>query len=593
MSGPRTRKSHVPAIIPRYNSPPFHSSPEYLSLGRASGNITFQNWPWRFAMKSTMMTSRLLLTGMLERAAKIFPDVEIVSVRPDSSRHCSSYREVHQRARQLSAALQRAGIKDGDRVATLMWNQREHLEAYFGIPAVGGVAHTLNLRLHPEEIAYIVNHAEDRFLIVDSTLLDIYEQFRPHVKFERVFVVEHGCGRQSAGAEPYESFLASTDGAPDYPDLSEEDAAAMCYTSGTTGKPKGVLYSHRALALHSMAMALPDQLHFSCYDTVLPAMSMFHANAWGFPYAAALVGGKLVFPGRNLQPDALLDLMEAEQVTLTGGVPTVWLAVLNALDCHPGRWKLASGLRIVVAGSAAPESMFRRFDKFGVRVIQPWGMTETSPLATVCHLKPQLEKRSEDEMYAIRAKQGLPSPFIETRAICETGETPWDGVASGELHVRGPWVAESYFKLDRGDRWTSDGWFRTGDVVSIDAEGYIKITDRVKDLIKSGGEWISSVDLENAIVAHTAVKEAAVIAVPHEKWVERPLAVVVVKDGCQVSEPELRAFLARSFANWQLPDAIVFVDELPHTSTGKLLKSKLRQEYQEWRWERQPTVESA
>jgi len=545
-------------------------------------------------MKSTMMSSGLLLTGMLERAAKIFSDVEIVSVRPDASLHRSSYREVHQRSRQLSAALQQAGIQDGDRVATLMWNQREHLEAYFGIPAVGGVVHTLNLRLHPEEIAYIVNHAEDRFLIVDSTLLDIYEQFRPHVKFERVFVVEHGgCGRQVDGAESYESFLASTAGAPDYPDLSEEDAAAMCYTSGTTGKPKGVLYSHRALALHSLGMALPDQLHFSCYDTVLPAMSMFHANAWGFPYAATLTGSKLVFPGRNLQPDALLDLMESEQVTLTGAVPTVWLAVLNALDGHSGRWKLAPGLRIVVAGSAAPESMFRRFDKFGVRVIQPWGMTETSPLATVCHMKPQLEKCSEDERYAIRAKQGLPSPFIETRAMCETGETAWDGVASGELHVRGPWVANSYFKLDRGDRWTEDGWFRTGDVVTIDGEGYIKITDRVKDLIKSGGEWISSVDLENAIVAHEAVKEAAVIAVPHAKWVERPLAVVVMKEGCQVSEPELRTFLARSFANWQLPDAFVFVDELPHTSTGKLLKSKLRQEYQEWRWERQPTAETA
>jgi fatty-acyl-CoA synthase len=537
-------------------------------------------------MKSTMMSSPLLLMAMLERAAKIFSDVEIVSVRPDASRHRTNYRETYQRARQLSAALQRAGIADGDRVATLMWNQREHLEAYFGVPAVGAVVHTLNLRLHPEEIAYIVNHAEDRFLIVDATLVDIYEQFRPHVKFDRVIIVEHPhCGRQTSGAEGYESFLTSGGDAPDDPNLSEYDAAAMCYTSGTTGKPKGVLYSHRALALHSLAIAMPDQLHFSCYDTVLPAMSMFHANAWGFPYAATLAGSKLVFPGRNLQPEALLDLMEAEQVTLTGGVPTVWLAVLNALDCHPGRWKLASGLRIAVAGSAAPESMFRRFDKVGVRVIQPWGMTETSPLATLSHLKPHLEKYSEDERYAIRAKQGLPLPFIETRATSETDEVPWDGATSGELHVRGPWVANSYFKLDRGDRWTADGWFRTGDVVSIDSEGYIKITDRVKDLIKSGGEWISSVDLENAIVAHDSVKEAAVIAVPHPKWVERPLAVVVLKDGCQVCDSDLRTFLAQRFANWQLPDAFVFVEELPHTSTGKLLKSKLRQEFQDWQWE--------
>ncbi len=535
-------------------------------------------------MKSTMMSSPLLLSGMLDRAAKIFPEVEIVSVHPDGSRHRTNYWEVQQRARGLSAALLEAGISDGDRVATLMWNQREHLEAYFGIPAVRAVVHTLNLRLHPEEIAYIVNHAEDRFLIVDSTLLDVFEKFRPHVKFERIFVVEHpGCGREIEGGESYEAFIENA-GEPEYPQVSEDDGAAMCYTSGTTGKPKGVVYSHRSLALHSLAMALPDQLHFSCYDTVFPAMSMFHANAWGFPYAATLAGSKLVFPGRNLQPETLLDLMEAERVTLTGAVPTVWLAVLNALDCHPGRWKLAPGLRIAVAGSAAPESMFRRFDKFGVRVIQPWGMTETAPLATVCHLKPHLEKQSEEERYAIRAKQGLPSPFIETRAMSEEGETPWDGVTSGELHVRGPWVASSYFKLDPGDRWTSDGWFRTGDVVTIDPEGYVKITDRVKDLIKSGGEWISSVDLENAIVAHEAIKEAAVIAVPHPKWVERPLAVIVLKDGCEVCAADLRIFLARTFASWQLPDAFVFVDELPHTSTGKLLKSKLRQKFQGWEW---------
>jgi fatty-acyl-CoA synthase len=533
-----------------------------------------------------MMSSPLLLTGLLERAAKVFGDADIVSVRPDGSRHRSNYREVHRRARQLSAALQKAGVVQGDRVATLMWNQQEHLETYFGVPAVGAVLHTLNLRLHPEEIAYIVNHAQDRFLIVDDVLLDVFEQVRPHVQFERVFVVEHGCGRQMAGSEPYESFLTEAGCEPKYPDLAEDDAAAMCYTSGTTGKPKGILYSHRALALHSLAMALPDQAHFSCYDTVLPAMSMFHANAWGFPYAATMTGSKLVFPGRNLQPEALLDLMDAEQVTLTGGVPTIWLAVLDALDSHPGRWKLAAGLRVVVAGSAAPESMFRRFDKVGVRVIQPWGMTETTPLATFCHLKPHMDTWTEDERYAVRAKQGLPSPFIETRAVTEPDVTPWDGVTSGELQVRGPWVASGYFNLDAGDRWTDDGWFRTGDVVTIDPEGYVKITDRVKDLIKSGGEWISSVDLENAIVAHAAVKEAAVIAVPHPKWVERPLAVIVLREGCSVCDAELRTFLAQRFATWQLPDAFVFVDELPHTSTGKLLKSKLRKEFQRWEWEK-------
>jgi fatty-acyl-CoA synthase len=382
--------------------------------------------------------------------------------------------------------------------------------------------------------------------------------------------------------------LADASEEPDYPEVGEEEAAAMCYTSGTTGKPKGVLYSHRALALHSMALALPDQLGFSCHDTVLPAMSMFHANAWGFPYAATMTGSKLVFPGRNLQPEALLDLLEAEQVTLTGGVPTIWLAVLNALDCHPGRWKLAPGLRVVVAGSAAPESMFRRFDKLGVRVIQPWGMTETTPLATVCTLKPEMEDWTQDDRYAQRAKQGVSSPFIEIRAVNDRDEVPWDGATSGELEVRGPWVASSYFKMDQSDRWTQDGWFRTGDVVTIDGEGYVKITDRVKDLIKSGGEWISSVDLENALVAHDAVKEAAVIAVPHPKWVERPLAVVVLKDCRQVTGSELCAFLSQRFAKWQLPDAFAFVDELPHTSTGKLLKSKLRQQFGEWEWEKVP-----
>lgn len=292
---------------------------------------------------------------------------------------------------------------------------------------MGAVLHTLNLRLHPEEIAYIVNHAEDRFLIVDATLLNIFAKFRPHVHLDRVFVVDHGCGRQTEGGESYETFLAEADGEPTYPELAEEEGAAMCYTSGTTGKPKGVVYSHRALALHSLTIALPDQLHFSSHDTVLPAMSMFHANGWGFPYAAAMTGSKQVLPGRNLQPEALLDLLEGEQVTLTGGVPTIWLAVLNALDCHPGRWKLARGLRVIVAGSAAPEAMFRRFDKFGVRVIQPWGMTETTPLATVCTLKSHMQQWTEDDRYGLRAKQGFPSPFIEVRALNDTTETPWDG----------------------------------------------------------------------------------------------------------------------------------------------------------------------
>lgn len=541
-------------------------------------------------MKSTMMSTPLLVTGMLERAGKLFSDVEIVSARPAGSPQRSSYRHLYSRARRLSAGLQRAGVRRGDRVATLMWNEQEHVEAYFGIPATGAVLHTLNLRLHPEELAYIVNHAQDRFLIVDDVLLELFEQIRPRVHFERVFVVDHGSGCKPAGCESYEDLLDKS-GEPDAVDLSEDDAAAMCYTSGTTGCPKGVLYSHRALALHSLAMSLPDALNFSCHDTVLPAMSMFHANAWGFPYTAAMNGCKLVLPGRNLQPEALLDLLQAEAVTLTGGVPTVWLPVLHALECHPGRWKLATGLRIIVAGSAAPESMFRRFDKLGVCVIQPWGMTETTPLATVCTLKPCLQGLPEDERYAVRAKQGFPVPFIETRVIGDDGEVPCDGETSGELQVRGPWVASGYYQLAPDDKWTGDGWFRTGDVATIDGHGYVKITDRLKDLIKSGGEWISSVDLENALVAHEGVKEAAVIAVPHPKWQERPLAVIVRKEGSRIGDAELRVFLEKSFARWQLPDGFVFVNELPHTSTGKLLKSKLRQEFKDWAWE-QPQATS-
>ena len=543
-------------------------------------------------MKSTMMSSPLLLDSMLERANKLFPSVEIVSAQPNGSLHRCTYRDLYRRARQLSSALLEAGIRPGDRVATLMWNEHEHLEAYFGVPATGAVLHTLNLRLHPDELTYIVNHAEDRFLIVDDVLLDLFENIQTRVHFERVFVADHGCGNLPDGCERYENFLSQAKGEPVYPAKQEDDAAAMCYTSGTTGVPKGVLYSHRAIALHTLSMCLPDQFNVSCHDTVLYAMSMFHANAWGVPHAATMSGCKQVLPGRNLQAEALLDLLQNECVTLTGGVPTVWLPVLHALDTNPGRWKLVPGMRIISAGSAVPESMFRRFDKYGVRVIQPWGMTETTPLATVCTPKPHMQSWGEDELYELRAKQGVTSPFIDIRAMGPEGEIPWDGEASGELEVRGPWVAASYYNLDQGDKWTPDGWFRTGDVVIIDPEGYIKITDRAKDMIKSGGEWISSIDLENAIVGHPAVKEAAVIAVAHPKWQERPLAVIVVKDGLRVAEDELRAMLEKRFARWQLPDAYVFVEELPHTSTGKLLKTKLRKDFANWVWEEQPRTTS-
>lgn len=536
-------------------------------------------------MKGTMMQFPLTLRSLLERAAKLFPNVEIVSRRPDDSIHRYTYGEMARRARALAAVLQTAGLKRGDRVASLMWNHYAHLEAYFGVPSVGGVLHTLNLRLHPDELAYIVNHAEDRFLIVDDVLFDPYAKFKDKVNFERVFVVPFGGCSLPTTYENYETLLRDNSNAPTYPDLDEHDAAAMCYTSGTTGKPKGVAYSHRAIALHSYSISLPDNFSISRFDCVLPAMSMFHANAWGLPYAAVMNGSKLVLPGPNLQPEKLLDILSAEHVTLTGAVPTVWLGVIDTLERQPDRWRLTPGMRIIVAGSAAPESLFRRFEKFGVRVIQPWGMTETTPIATVCTLKPEMRNWTEDEKFELRAKQGLASPFIEIRAVGDNGEIPWDGTTPGELEIRGPFIAASYYNLpEERNRWTDDGWLRTGDVVTIDAEGYMKITDRTKDLIKSGGEWISSVDVENALVAHPAVQEAAVVAAPHPKWQERPIAAVVVKEGRQVTPEELRSFLAGKFAKWQLPDEFIFVPSLPHTSTGKLLKSELRKKFQKWEW---------
>ena len=526
---------------------------------------------------------QLTLISLLERAGKLFPKAEVISQRPDNSTHRYTYRDLYGRARALAGGLQSCGLRPRDRVATLMWNHHMHLEAYFGVPVVGGVLHTLNLRLHPDELAYIVNNASDRFLIVDDVLLPVFEKIKDRVSLERVIVAPFGGEPIPPGCEDYEALLQQGGGSPVYADIDETDPAGMCYTSGTTGTPKGVVYSHRAIALHSLSISLPDNFAITRHDTILPAMSMFHANAWGIPHAAVMNGSNLVLPGPNLQPERILDALSTNQVTLTGGVPTIWLGVIDALEREPDRWRLAAGIRVVVAGSAAPETLFRRFDRLGVRVIQPWGMTETTPIATVCTLKPGMQSWSDDRQYELRAKQGLPSPFIEIRAIGDHGEVPWDGHTQGELQVRGPWVAASYYmRPEESGKWSEDGWFQTGDVATIDPDGYMKITDRSKDLIKSGGEWISSVDLENALVAHPGVAEAAVIAVADPKWQERPLAVVVLKGGSAVTEEDLRSLLARKFAKWQLPDHFIFVPELPHTSTGKLLKSELRRLYKDW-----------
>jgi len=536
-------------------------------------------------MQGTMMDYPLTLAAILEHAGKYYREVEIVSRRPDGSLVRSSYAQFYGRARALAEGLQRAGLRRGDRVATLMWNHSVHLEAYFGIPVAGGVLHPLNLRLHPAELAYIARHAGDRFLIVDDALLPAHEKFKAEVQFDKVIVVSHGGEKPSGAHESYEGLLASAAEDFRYPDLAENEAAAMCYTSGTTGKPKGVVYSHRAIVLHSFAEALSDYMGIRQDDVVLAVPPMFHANGWGLPFTSVMVGAKLVFPGPRQDPASLLDLLAQEQVTMTGAVPTLWIGMLQELEKNPGRWKLAPGVRGAIAGTAAPESLIRRLDQHGVRLMHLWGMTETTPLATISHVSPLMRDWDADKRYSVRALQGRPGAFVELRAVNEAGEVPWDGKTLGELQVRGPWVAGSYYNMpEAADRWTSDGWFRTGDVVSIDGHGYIKVTDRSKDLIKSGGEWISSVDLESALMGHAAVKEAAVIAVPHPKWDERPLAVVVLKDGAKVTSDELRAYLAGSFAKWQLPDSIVFAGEIPKTSVGKFLKSRLREQYSNWKW---------
>ncbi|MGH9746023.1 MAG: long-chain fatty acid--CoA ligase [Candidatus Acidiferrales bacterium] len=537
-------------------------------------------------MLGTMMNFPLTLVPILERAGKLYGQIEVVSRRPDRSIARTTYGAVYKRARRLARALELAGIARGDRVATLMWNHSSHLEAYFGIPASGGVLHTLNLRLHAGELAYIANHARDRYLIVDDVLLPIYESFRAQVHFERVFVVPF-CGQTIPREyENYEDLLSAADDDFQYPALEEDEAAAMCFTSGTTGKSKGVVYSHRALVLHSFAQCLGDAFGINHGEVVLPGSSMFHANAWGVPFTATMVGAKLVFSGPHLDAESLLDLIEKEKVTIATAVPTVWFNVLMALEKDPGRWKIEHPVRITCGGSAVPESLLRRMDRFGFHITHLWGMTETTPFATTGTLKSTLNRATEDEKYKIRVKQGLPAPFIEVRVMRAEGEAPRDGATFGELEIRGPWVAASYFEApETADRWTRDGWFKTGDIATIDAEGYVKIVDRSKDLIKSGGEWISSVDLENELMGHPAIREAAVVGIAHPKWQERPLAVVVVKDGAQVAPEDLRDFLAAKFAKWQLPDAYVFTNELPRTSVGKLLKLKLREMYADWQWE--------
>ena len=547
-------------------------------------------------MQGTMMRTPLSLNHLLERAGRLFADTELVSRLPDRSLRRHTYGEWHGRTRRLAAALRAAGLRPGDRVATLCWNHHAHLECYFGIPAAAGVMHTLNLRLAPEEIGWIAAHAQDRFLVVDDVLLPLYRQFAGLHRFERVIVfpfsgapVDRSAGGDGPPLDDYEAMLAAV---PDatlaafaYPEHDEDDAVAMCYTSGTTGRPKGVVYTHRSTVLHTLAAGLPDFWGLSGRDVVLPVTPMFHANSWGIPYGAVMLGAKLVFPGPHLHPEDLLDLMQLEPPTFTLGVPTIWLSMIQLFESHPGRWRFPPGLRSLVGGAAVPESLIRAFARHGVTIAQGWGMTETSPVCTLFYEKQELVGRLDDDAwFRRRATAGVVAPLVELRIVGEDGVQPWDGEHVGEIQVAGPFITGGYHATARDpEKFTDDGWLRTGDVGAVDPNGYLRIADRTKDLIKSGGEWISSVDLENALMSHPAVAEAAVIAVPHPKWSERPLACVVLRPGARADAAELRAHIAPSFARWQLPDAIEFIDAIPRTSTGKFWKARLRERYAGYR----------
>jgi fatty-acyl-CoA synthase len=535
-------------------------------------------------MTCLTMDYPLTLTAIMRRAETFFGSREIVTQWQDGTLHRYTYRDLIQRSKQLALALRGLGVQPGDRVATLSWNHHRHLEAYFGIPAAGAVLHTLNLRLHCTDLEFIINHAEDRVILVDASLLHLLEPIRDRLHVEHLVVVTDD-GSATENGLSFEQLLQRSDTATfEYPDLDENQSAAMCYTSGTTGRPKAVLYSHRALVLQSLVFGMTDICGVSASDTVYPVVPMFHANTWNLPYSCAVVGAKQVLAGPHADSPRILRLLQDERVTVSAGVPTIWLGVLQHLDRNPGAYDLSRLRRIMVGGSAVPKAMLQGLhERHGLEIVQLWGMTETAPLGTVCRLPCEMTDASADERYAYRCKQGMAAPLIEIRARGPDGLVPWDSATSGELEVRGAWVLREYYNAPEAQSsFTSDGWLRTGDIVTIDRHGCIQIQDRAKDLIKSGGEWISSVALENALMGHPAVAEAAVVSVAHPKWQERPLAVVVLKDGRQACPKELREYLAPQFPRWWLPDAVVYVREIPRTSAGKFLKKELRDRYQDY-----------
>ena len=529
-------------------------------------------------MQGLMMDYQLNVPAILRRADELFADREIVSREPDKSWRRSTYADFVSRTKRLSVALRTLGLEDGDRVGTFMWNHQHHLETYIGAPIGGFVTHTLNLRLHADDNTYIATHAGDRVLVVDKVLWPLAQQFVDRCGFEHVIAV--GDGETPEGALEYEELVgAANEEAFSYRDLDERSAAAMCYTSGTTGRPKGVLYSHRAIAVH--ALTAGGLLGLTEGDTVLPVVPMFHANAWCFPFTCTLIGAKQVLPGPHLDPPSLLEAFEHERVTVAAGVPTIWLGILQALDANPGGWDLSALRTMTVGGSAPPRAMIEAFqERHGLHVTHGWGMTEMSPIGTISGAPGQEQGLSGAAAYDRRAMQGPPIPFVEIRARGAEGLVAWDGATMGELEVRGVAVASAYYEApESADRWTDDGWFRTGDIVTIGRDGYVQVQDRAKDLVKSGGEWISTVALENALMGHPAVAEAAVIAVPDEKWSERPLAVVVLREGQEATPEELRAFLEPHFARWWLPDRVEFVAEIPKTAVGKFRKTALRDQF--------------
>jgi len=534
------------------------------------------------------MDTQLLISSILRHADRNFGDREIVSVTADNPLHRYTYADCFRRTRQLANALDKLGLAQGDRVATFAWNDYRHLEAYYGISGAGYVCHTINPRLFAEQIVFIINHAEDKWIMTDPMFLPLLEKLSAQTPGVEGYIVmtddEHMPETSLRNAISYEALIGAESSAYDWPDLDENSAVALCYTSGTTGDPKGVLYSHRSSVLHAYAGVSPDVLNLSNRDCVLPVVPLFHANAWGAPYSCLMVGTKLVFPGPKMgDGEALYHLFEEEGVTLAMGVPTVWQALLQYAEKAGKRMNKLE--RTVIGGAAVPESMIREFrDKHDVVVVQGWGMTEMSPLGTANTPKTGMESLSADELVTLQTKAGRGIFGCEMRIMDDDGkELPWDGVAYGTLQVRGAWICSGYFKIEgSGGSHTEDGWFDTGDVATIDENGYMAITDRTKDVIKSGGEWISSIEVENVAIGHPAVAESAVIGVPHPKWSERPLLIIIKAEGQDITREEMLAWFDGKIAKWWLPDDVVFVDEIPHTATGKVKKIELRKQFADY-----------